>query len=240
MCCERRGQRGGLLEVAHPAGAGHVGQAGHGAGVEVVGEFPIEGVVRQIQGHGGVLAEAGDGGGERLGVAAGQGLVGLLRGEVDAGDAGLGQALQFVGLAEAVLVQVAPEADVGVLGIRCVEELVAVAIEASEGGEAVGGVQGAAGEGFGADDGIDAEEFAAGVDGAVAIAVEDDEGVIPFEPAGAGLDGVGVVVEQNPRGHADRFDAIPVQVDGQGVATYEVAGAEVEVVECGVNTGRFE
>ncbi|MBK6402424.1 MAG: hypothetical protein IPF74_10990 [Rhodocyclaceae bacterium] len=129
---------------------------------------------------GGVLAEAGDGGGERLGVAAGQGLVGLLRGEVDAGDAGLGQALQFVGLADAVLVQVAPEADVGVLGIIGVEQLVAVAIEASEGGEAVGGVQGAAGEGFGADDGIDAEEFAAGVDGAVAIAVEDDEGVIPL------------------------------------------------------------
>ena len=225
------GESGGFLQVAHHAGTGHVGQAGHAGGVEAVGELAVEGIVGEFERDRGALAEAGDGGGEYLGIAARQGLGGFLGGKVDAGDGGLGQALQLGGLADAVLVQVAPEAEVAVLGIGAVEKLVAVAVDALEGVEGIDGVDRAAGERFGADDGIDAEQLTTGVDGAVAIAVEDDEGIVGLEPAGAGLDGVGVVVEENPRINSDCFDAVTVQIDGQGIAAEEVAGKEVEVVE---------
>ncbi|MBK6906599.1 MAG: hypothetical protein IPH08_05825 [Rhodocyclaceae bacterium] len=77
-----------------------------------------------------------------------------------------------------------------------------------EGGEAV--------RGFAA--GIEvsgvAEEFAAIVDEAVAVAVEHEQGVVGFDPAGGGLNAIAVVVEEDGSGgvDADGFETVVVEV----------------------------
>jgi len=181
----------------------------------------------EVAGAAGLAVAAGVGAGGGLDVVAGEGEVGGGAGEAEADDAGLGEGLQFVGLADAVLVAVAPEADVGELGVESAEEAVVVAVEVGQGGEAVGGFL-AVGE-----HGVDAEEFVAVVDRAVAVLAEREEGVVAFEPAGAGLDAVAVAVEEH-RGAADAggFESVAVKVEGEGVLARGgvAAGGEVTVV----------
>ena len=65
------------------------------------------------------------------------------------------------------------------------------------------------------------KQLAAGIDGAVAVAVQHQPGVVGAQPAGASADAVGVVVEEGGDAVVDDgggFDAVAVEVDGQGVA----------------------
>ena len=68
---------------------------------------------------------------------------------------------------------------------------------------------------------VDPEELSARVDAAIAVAVQYQPGVIGQQPAGAGAYAVGVVVEEHGAVRAAYpygFDAVAVEVDGQGVA----------------------
>ena len=66
-------------------------------------------------------------------------------------------------------------------------------------------------------DGVDAEQLAAGVDGAVAVEVAHQDAVVGADPAGAGADAVGVVVEEDGAGGALQLQAVAVQIEHQGV-----------------------
>ena len=80
-------------------------------------------------------------------------------------------------------------------------------------------------------------EFAEGAGlavAAVAVFVEGEKGVIAGEPARAAARTVAVVIEENgvAAGDADGFEAVTVEIEGEGVdAGTPAAGAEVEVVE---------
>jgi hypothetical protein len=56
------------------------------------------------------------------------------------------------------------------------------------------------------------------------------------QPAGAALDAVAIVIEEDGAGGAHRFDAVAVEVEGQGVAADPAAGGGEEVVEFGVES----
>ncbi|MDZ4074027.1 MAG: hypothetical protein U1E04_04650 [Hylemonella sp.] len=121
-------------------------------------------------------------------VAAGSCAVGP---QVDAGDAQGVQGLELTLLAHAVLVQVAPNAQFRVGGVGDGDLTVGITVERTESGKAVGGGL-AVGQ-----QGLVAEEFAAGVDGAVAIQIANEHAVVGADPLGAGADAVGIVVEEN-------------------------------------------
>ena len=110
--------------------------------------------------------------GERLAVRTG--------GDVDRGDVELAQGGQFVALADAVLVEVAPQAQFGEARIERADLAVGVAVEIAQGVEAVGRALTIA---------LDrrvAEELAPRIDQAVQVAVEDEEAVVGAQPAGRG------------------------------------------------------
>ena len=73
------------------------------------------------------------------GVAVAQIGVGGAAVDADAGDAGLGQGLQLGGLADAVLVQVAPDFELGVDGVGSTDAAIAVGVVLGQGGKAVAG-----------------------------------------------------------------------------------------------------
>ena len=233
---ERHVERGGFAQVAHRARSLHVGQAQGFVGQrESLGEFAVEGVFGEVEvadaARGAVGAGVGAGGGLRVAVA--EVFAGGGAGEADAGDAGLGKGNEFALVGDAVLVEVAPNLDVGVLGVGAVELAVVVGIEVGERGEAVGGPLAVT------QCRVGAEEFAAVVDRAVAVAVEHEQGVVALDPTGAGLDAVAVVVEENGAVAVDAggFKTVAVEVEGQGVdgGRCPAAGAEVGVVGGGVD-----
>ena len=214
-------EAGRFLQVAHGAAAAQSGELGGlGGQRNLVAEFAVEGVVGEVEvadatghhlaGGAGLAVGPGEGadGAHDVAVAEVGGGGGVA--QVDAGDAGLGQGLQFAGIGDAILVQVAPDANIGELGVKAAEEAVVVAVEVGERGKAAGGFL-AVGH-----DGVDAEEFVAVVDQTVAVLVEGEEGVVALDPAGAGLDAVTVVVEEDlgGGGDADGFHAVAVEVDG--------------------------
>ena len=227
-----------LTQIPDCPGTVEVGEGLGGGGQREGGEFAVEGVLGEVEvaaAAGGEFAEgaglavaAGVGAGGALDVAAGEGNVGGGAGEGDAGDAGGAQGLQFVGLAEAVLVEVAPQAQGVELAVEGAELAVAVAVEIGQRGKAVGGFL-SVGE-----DGVDAKQLAAVIDAAIAVFVEGEKGVIAGEPAGAAARAVAVVIEEDgvAAGDADGFEAVTVEIEGEGVdAGTPAAGAEVEVVE---------
>ena len=140
--------------------------------------------------------------------------------QLDAGNSRLGHRLQLIRLADAVLVQVAPDAHVGVLGVLGVEQPVSrttrgicstTHIQFSQGGKAMGGLLAICQQGF------ITKEFAARVDDAVAIAVQHQQAVVGIDPGGIGTDGVAVAVELDALGQGGNFQAVAVQVQDQRV-----------------------
>ena len=242
----RCAQAHGLAQVAQPTAAAHLGRLAGGRCVgDDIGELAVKRVAAQVQVAraqvdavhvGGAAVHTGDHCGAGDGVAVAQ--VGVDRGGVqrNRSDARCCQRLQFSGLADAVAVQVAPDAHVGKLRVAGVEDAVAVAgradgavagVQAPQGIKAVGGVaRHADGRavvvvGANGDQRVHPKQLAAGIDGAVAVAVQHQPGVVGAQPAGASADAVGVVVEEGGDAVVDDgggFDAVAVEVDGQGVA----------------------
>ena len=222
----RAAQAHGLAQVAHPAAAAHGGQRlDCGQDFGVVGEFAVEVVIAQQQVAdlflradtvGALVREAGAHG---LAVAAAQ--VGGGGGGIE-GDAAHAQAVQaeeFVGLAEAVLVQVFPELELGVGGVIGVEEGVAIEVEVGQGFEAVGGEL--PGAGAAREAGVVAKQFAAVVDAAIAVEVAHQNAFTGGDPAAGGFNAVAVVVEQDDAAagvDGAGADAVAVEVQDEGVA----------------------
>ena len=146
-----------------------------------------------------------------------------------------GEGKQFACLADAVLIQITPESQIGKAGIEAIDLAVVVAVFLGEGGKAVGGLA-ASGQRCGV-----AEQFAAVVDGVVAVAVKDEEGVVAPGPACGSLDAVAIVVEEDGSGGVDAggFQAVAVEVEDQWVVAYGGDGAGGEEGGGGGCTGRL-
>ena len=194
-------EAGGLAQAADAAGTLHLGNALRGFGEgDAVGELAVEGVVGEVDvphvagdfAEGAFAAVAADEAAE-VGdlVAVGERLAVGGLGDLEGGDVLGGEREEFVALADAVLVEVTPELELCPVGVGGIDEAVGVGVFLGECGEAVGG------EASCVELGTVAEEFAAGVDEAVVVAVEDEEGVVRLDPAGGSLDAVGVVVEED-------------------------------------------
>ena len=135
-------------------------------------------------------------------------------GDRQGGDAGVGKALQFVGLADAVLINVAPEFEFIEAGIPAVDLAVFVAVPLAQG--LVAGVGG----GARAQAGLVAEEFVAAVYRSIGVLVDDEEGVVAGDPARGFGEGVAVVVEMDGVGGGiGGLDAVVGEVQDQGVAS---------------------
>ena len=193
-------QAGRLFQVAHQSRAVHGGQR---PDIVVdrngIDKHAVKGILRQVDI--GQLAGGAQRGGHAAGldvgaqvgdqVAIGQSdPVGGL-GHADAGDPGLIHGKQLARLRNAVLVEVAPDAQPAPIGVQLVDLAVAVAVLLGQRAEAVG--RGAAR----VERGGVAEQFAAVVDRAIAVAIHDQETIVRVDPAGPGLDAVGVQVEQH-------------------------------------------
>jgi hypothetical protein len=131
--------------------------------------------------------------------------------QADLGDAQRFQREEFALVAGAVLVQVAPHAQLGKGRVGQVEHTVAVEVEVAQGGPAVG-----CGLPIG-QQGVVAEQLAARVDGAVAVAVPHQQAIVPPHPGRARPHAIGVVVEGDgaPRELRD-LEAIAVEVEHDG------------------------
>jgi hypothetical protein len=143
-----------------------------------------------------------------------------------AGDAQLSQGLEFAVLRNSVLVSILPNAQLGVGSVASVDLTVLVGVVLGDGSKAVGG--GATSR----QQGVVSEEFATRVDDAVATQVNDDDAVVGLDPAGSGLDAIGIVIKENRVAsvNAGRFDAVVVQVQHQRVARSHPSHSRLEEI----------
>ena len=123
-------------------------------------------------------------------VAVAQIAVAALIGEVERLDLCLIEGEQLAFLADAILVEVAPDAQLGEGAIGGIHLAVAVVIKIGQGLIAVGGALAVF------EQGVVAEQLAAVIDDAIAIAVINEETVIFAYPASSGADAVFVVVKE--------------------------------------------
>ncbi len=210
-------EHAGFAQVAHRAGALHVGQGFRGrVRCNAVGELAIEGIGGQIQVGQRALAAVA------AGIAAGRGdqvavgvLAGGRRAQPDGGDAVLAQRLQFAGLGHAILVEILPDPHAGEVLVLGIERAIGIAVQFAQGVEAVPGLAAIA------LDGIDAEQFAAVVDPAVAVEVANQQGIVTLDPAGAGFQAVAVEVEGDAGVGGDGFYAVVVEVKSEGVGALD-------------------
>jgi len=213
---ERAGRipRHRLIEVVDVAEAGQAGQGGdvccdvEPGGGGGAGGVAGEDVVAHLGGAAVGLAVAAQlGAGVALAVINVAGGVG----EVEGLDAVFVQGMQFARVAAAVAVGVLPDLQIGPEGVGRVDASVRVAVPFGQGGKAVGGKL------AGLEPGLVAEEFAAGVDLAAAVAIPHQQAVVLADPAGLLGEAVGVVVEVGASAAGHGFEAVTVQVEGEGV-----------------------
>ena len=181
---------GRFLQVAHPACARDTGQRLGGFADSDGRELAHKAVLRQDEAAS--LADAAIGAGvsaalreDGIAIAG----AGVAAGQRNAFDTAGREGLQLARLADAVLVQVAPDAQAGVLGVIGIEFAIRVGVKLRQRGKAVGRFLAIGQEGF------IAEEFGSCVDQAVAVEVAHQHAVVRASPGGAGLDGVAVGVE---------------------------------------------
>ena len=212
---EAAGLGGRFTQVAHVARTHHVRQGLRGvAHRDGVTKLPIEIAAGEVQvgdGAGGIVG-AGEGGRGGLLIAAGQ--VGGARRvvQVDRGDARICQAHQLARVRHSVLIQIAPNLHIGKLSIVGIEHAIGIAVQIAQGIEAV--------------DRlcrirlhiVDAEQLRAGIDTSVAVLVQHQQTVIALHPTRATACAVAVVVEEDGAVGADGFDAVTVEIEGEGVA----------------------
>ena len=134
--------------------------------------------------------------------------VGILVGEVECLDLGLIEGEQLAFLADAVLIQVAPDAQLGKSAVGGIYLAVTVVIEIGQCLITIGSTFAIFKEG------VVAEKLAAVIDDAVAIAVINEETVILADPAGGSTDTVIAVVKERAfmTVAGEGFNAIAVKV----------------------------
>ena len=146
-------------------------------------------------------------------VAVAQIAVGILVGEVERLDLCLIEGEQLAFLADAILVEVAPDAQVGKGAIGGIYFAIAVIIKIGQCLIAIGGTFAVF------EQGVIAEKLAAVIDDAIAIAVINEETIILADPAGSETDAVFVVIKERAfmTVAGNGFDAVAVQVESEGV-----------------------
>ena len=139
--------------------------------------------------------------------------VGILVGEVECLDLGLIEGEQLAFLADAVLIQVAPDAQLGKGAVGRIHLAVAVVIKIGQRLIAVGGTFAIF------EQGVVAKQLATVIDDAVTITVINEETVVLTHPTGSGTDAVFIVIKERAvmtvAGYG--FNTIAIQVKGEGV-----------------------
>ena len=150
-------------------------------------------------------------------VAVAQIAVAVFMGEVKCFDFGLFEGEQLAFLADAVLIQVAPDAQLGKSAVGGIYLAVTVVIKIGQGLIAVGGTLAVF------ERGVVAEQLAAIIDDAVAIAVINEETVVLVYPASGGADAILVVVKERAfmTVAGKGFDTVAVKVEGEGVVLHD-------------------
>ena len=123
-------------------------------------------------------------------VAVAQIAVAVFMGEVECLDLGLIEGEQLAFLADAVLIQVAPDAQLGKSAVGGIYLAVTVVIEIGQCLITIGSTFAIFKEG------VVAEQLAAVIDDAVAIAVMDEQTVVLADPTGGSADAVLVMVKE--------------------------------------------
>ena len=141
-------------------------------------------------------------------VAVAQIAVGILVGEVERLDLGFVESKQLAFLADAILVEVAPDAQVGKGAIGGIYFAIAVIIKIGQCLIAIGGTFAVF------EQGVIAEKLAAVIDDAIAIAVINEETIILADPAGSETDAVFVVIKERAfmTVAGNGFDTVAIKV----------------------------
>lgn len=217
-----RAQGGGFAQVAHPAAPLQVGQSLGCAADADRCESPVKVVLGQDEAAGLAAAciragEAAALGQDRIAVVG----IGGGAGELDAGDARVGQGFQLIGLADPVLVQIAPDTQVGKLGILGVKHPIvgprqhpihqAAGVQLPQGGKAVGRLLAIGQQGF------VTKQLLPRVDAAVAVAIQGQNAIIATHPGRPGADAIVVGIKQHAPGKGGDLQAVAVQVQHQRV-----------------------
>lgn len=113
------------------------------------------------------------------------------RTQIDALDPAFRERLQFIGLADAILIQVAPDTHRVELVVGGAEDAIAIRVQLGQRGETVGGLLAVR------QHGLIPEQLRTRVDRAVAVAVEDEHAVVRTGPRSRGPHGIAVGIEQN-------------------------------------------
>ena len=205
--------RHGLVQVAHLAVALRVGQQGD-----------VRGHIRPVGGHavGGIGPEPHVGGRARLSVRGGVAaklLVGVAVGvnggaggvaDIDALCPGGFQHQELARIGATVAIGVFPDFKGGEGGVVLIQLAVAVGVQLRQRLEAIPRLA-PVGE-----QGLRAEEFAAGVDQSVAIEIAHQQAVVGGNPAGLFGEAVGRVVEVGAGADRRRLHTIAIQVEHDG------------------------
>ena len=213
-----------FAQVTHSAAATEVDFAALGIGqFDAVTETTVETVGGKLQiAHDvfvavcvGVAADFG----QRIAVA--QVLVGIFIGEVERLYTHVFQGRNLSLFADAVVIEVAPDAEFLESAVGSIHFAVAVFIQFGQCGKAMCGGRTVF------EQGIVAKEFAAVVDFAVAVTVIHQNAVVAVYPAGSSADAVTLMVKHRAcmSVGSKGFDAVAVQVKGEGVVLVEDAVA---------------
>ncbi|WP_265283001.1 hypothetical protein [Verminephrobacter aporrectodeae] len=128
-------------------------------------------------------------------------------------------------MADAILVQVTPDAQVGKNAVCRIDLAVVIGIQVFECVKAVGCQLAIALER------VHTKEFATRIDRAIAISVQHQPAVVGFDPSSAGFDAIGVVIEQDDRtvAGAGGFDAVAIQIENQRVTARRFGSARTRI-----------
>ncbi len=227
---EAAGLGGRFAQVAHIARTHHVRQRLRGVAYgDGVAKLAIEIAAGQVQvaDRAGRIVGTGKGGlGGHL-IAASQSLIERRIVQADGGDARIGQAHQLARVRHAVLIQIAPHLHIGKLRIVGIEHAIGVAVQIAQGIETVAGFRVVRLHI------VDAEQLRPRIDAAVAVLVQHQQTVVALHPARATACAVAVVIEKHGAVGADGFDAVTVEVEGEGVARpFEVFRIREKVRNC--------
>ena len=159
----------------------------------------------------GVAADFGEG------VAVVEVFIRLCVAEVERLDAQVFERKDFTFFADAVVIEVAPDAEFTEGAVGCVHFAVAVVIQLSQGGKAMRSGLAVFKRG------VVAKDFAAIADFAIAVAVMHQKAVVAVHPAGGSADAVTLMVKHRAcmSVGSKGFDAVAVQVKGEGVGLVE-------------------
>ncbi len=85
--------------------------------------------------------------------------------------------------------------------------------------------------------GLVAEQLAARVDDSVAVDIQHHEAIVGLDPTGAGSNAIGIVIKKNrvSARDTDRFYAVSVEVQDQGVAGSNSASSEIFLINPKIN-----